>query len=134
MTAVDDHLDQARRNLAFAQRLLSGRDPDATDVQWAVIAAFYCAVHCMQAHLTSLGHDPTNHAERGALIGMPSSNVPPDVRRSYFWLKQRSESARYRLGTFETDFVRDRVLDDHALRVARFVGIPDVHRREITTD
>jgi len=41
----------------------------------------------------------------------------------YFWLKQRSESARYRLGQFEREFVRGRVLDEHARRVARFAGI-----------
>ena len=105
MTAADDHLDQARRNLAFAYHLVLEPSPDVTDVQWAVITEFYCAVHCMQAHLVDLGHDPANHAERGALIGRPMSQVPVDVRRSYFWLKQRSESARYRLGTFEQEFV-----------------------------
>lgn len=63
------------------------------------------------------------------------TQVPVDVRRSYFWLKQRSESGRYRLGTFEQEFVRGRVLDDHARRVARFVGISESHRRaEATTE
>jgi len=53
VSAADDHLDQARRNLAFAERLASAPGSDATDLQWAVIAAFYGAVHCMQAHLIS---------------------------------------------------------------------------------
>ena len=69
MSAVADHLDQARRNQAFAERLLSEFATDSTSVQWAVIAAFYVAVHCMQAHLMTLGHDPKNHAERGSRIG-----------------------------------------------------------------
>jgi hypothetical protein len=68
VSAASDHLDQARKNRELAERLLAP-PTDPTNVQWAVIAAFYFAVHCMQAHLITLGHDPTNHAQRGALIG-----------------------------------------------------------------
>lgn len=123
MSVAVGHLDQARRNRAIAERLAAGRPSDPTDVQWAVVAGFYCAVHCMQAHLLTLGHDPSNHAERGALIDRPSSGVPADVRRSYRWLKQRSEAARYRLAVFDPRFVRAVVLGTHLEHITRFMNL-----------
>jgi hypothetical protein len=77
----------------------------------------------MQAHLIGLGHDPTTHVQRGALVDFPASGVPADARRSYRWLKQRSEAARYRLATFDPRFVRTTVLDMHLANVTRFVGL-----------
>jgi HEPN domain-containing protein len=123
VSAAADHLDQARRNLALAEQLFAQAPTDPTMVQWVVVAAFYCAVHCMQAYLITLGHDPTTHVERGALIDLPASGVPADVRRSYRWLKQRSEAARYRLGVFDPRFVRASVLDTHLKHVTQFVGL-----------
>ena len=116
------HLEQTRQNRALAERLL-GQASDSTDVQWAVVAAFYCAVHCMQAYLIGLGHDPGSHAERGSLLALPSVGVPYEVRQSYRWLKYRSESARYRLGQFAPQFVRAVVLDNHLARVTGFVQL-----------
>jgi len=123
VSAAADHLDQARRNRALAEQLLVLSPSDPTTVQWTVIAPFYCAVHCMQAHFITLGHDPVTHVERGALIDVPTSRVPADVRRSYRWLKQRSEAARYRLAVFDPRFVRTTVLDTHLANVTRFVGL-----------
>jgi HEPN domain-containing protein len=117
-----NHLDQARRNRDLAERLLA-LSTDPTNVQWAVVAAFYCAVHCMQAHLIGLGYDPKSHAERKKLIDLQSSGVPEDVRQSYRWLKHRSESARYRLGQFAPQFVRVVVLDMHLERITRFAQL-----------
>ena len=123
MSTAADHYDQARRNRAFAEQLLSQHASDVTSVQWAVTAAFYVAVHCMQGHLMTLGLDPQNHAERGYLIAQPSSGVPFNVRWSYRWLKQRSESARYRLGVFAPAFVQREVFDVHLANVTTFVGL-----------
>jgi hypothetical protein len=77
----------------------------------------------MQAYLIGRGYDPTTHVERGALIDLPSSGVPHDVRRSYRWLKQRSEAARYRLAVFDPRFVRATVLDTHLANITGFVGL-----------
>jgi hypothetical protein len=71
----------------------------------------------------TLGYDPKNHAERGSLIALPSAGVPFEVRRSYRWLKQRSESARYRLGIFAPTFVRTDVLGLHLANITAFVRL-----------
>jgi hypothetical protein len=97
LSATDDHFEQARQNRALAERLLAGGLGNSTDVQWAVTAAFYCAVHCIQGYLLSRGYDPQAHVARGALAASPSLGIPIDVQDAYFWLKMRSERARYRL-------------------------------------
>ena len=122
MSTPANHSDQARRNRELAERLLA-QAADPTNVQWAVVAAFYCAVHCMQAHLIGLGYDPKSHAERKILIDLQSTGVPYDVRRSYRWLKHRSGSARYRLGQFAPQFVRTVALDTHLVSITRFVQL-----------
>lgn len=123
MSTVAGHLDQARRNQAFAEQLLSQHASDPTSLQWAVVVAFYVAVHCMQAHLMTLGHTPENHGQRGYLIAQPLSGVLADTRRSYRWLKQRSELARYRLSLFAPSFVQTEVFDVHLRNVTSFVGL-----------
>jgi hypothetical protein len=93
LSAPDDHFEQARQNRALAERLLAGGASNPTDVQWAVVAAFYCAVHCIQGHLLILGYDPRNHAARGALVASSAAGIPAAVQDAYFWLKVRSEKA-----------------------------------------
>lgn len=79
--AADGHLDQARRNLAHAEYLLRDHAADPTCVQWAVTAAFYCAVHCLQAHVLRAGADPRTHVRRAELIADPAFLVPTDVQQ-----------------------------------------------------
>jgi hypothetical protein len=123
MSAVDDHLEQARRNRSLAEELLAHPTAEETHVQWAVTAAFYCAVHCIQAHLLERNIDPISHAERAYWSGQPAAGFPTDVRNAYFWLKARSEKARYRLGIFAPGFVRRRVLDERLKRITDFVNL-----------
>jgi len=79
MATPDEHLGQARRNLALAQYLLRDHPNEATYVQWAVTVTFYCAVHCIQAHLLQHGQNPRNHAQRGTLIADRRVGIPIDV-------------------------------------------------------
>jgi hypothetical protein len=123
LSVPDDHFEQARQNRALAERLLASGAGSPTDVQWAVVAAFYCAVHCMRGHLLTLGHDPRNHAERGALVASPSAGIPLPAQSAYFWLKVRSEKARYRLGVFDPGFVRRRILDEQLRLITDFVKL-----------
>jgi uncharacterized protein (UPF0332 family) len=121
--ASQGHLDQARRNRALAEELLAHPSGDSTHVQWAVTAAFYCALHCLQAYLLDLGRDPQSHAARGREIADPANRVPMDVQLAYVALEQLSKKARYRLGVFAPSFVRRRVLDDRLRKVTDFVGL-----------
>jgi len=123
LSVADDHFEQARQNLALAERLLDGGAGHPPSVQWAVTMAFYCAVHYMQGYLLNRGYDPRNHGERGALIASPSIGIPVDVQQAYFWLKNRSERARYRLAVFAPFFVRQRVLDEKLRLITDFVGL-----------
>ena len=118
-----DHLDQARRNLAHAEYLLDQHATDPTCVQWAVTAAFYCAVHCVQAHLLGHGQDPRSHVRRGALIADPAYGIPPDVQDAYEFLYQRSQKARYRLGTFDPRYVQQVIIGRKLALITAFVSL-----------
>jgi hypothetical protein len=117
------HFDQARRNRDLAEELLAHPLAEVTHVQWAVVLAFYCALHCIQGYLLSQGRDPQSHLARGREIADPANNVPLDVQRAYVALEQLSKSARYRLGLFAQPFVRRRVLDGRLKTVTDFVGL-----------
>lgn len=123
IVSPSEHLEQARRNLAHAGFLLRDHASEPTCVQWAVTAAFYCAVHCIQAHLIRHHKDPRTHVSRADLIADPAYGVPRDVQAAYEWLKQRSEAARYRLAEFGPTWVQRRVLGERLERVTQFVGL-----------
>jgi uncharacterized protein (UPF0332 family) len=121
--ARDAHLDQARINREFVEDLLRDRPADPAAMQWAVTAAFYCALHCLQAHLLARGMSPRTHVARDRLLASPASGVPDDVYAAYEALKQRSEGARYGLRRFTADRVRREILDGYLARVTAFVGL-----------
>jgi hypothetical protein len=120
---ADRHLEQSRRNLRHAERLLDEHGDDPTAVQWSVTAAFYCAVHCLQAHLVRQGFDPRNHMKRAEAIADPATGVPLPVQFAYELLKQRSEGARYRLAEFDAEMVRRRILGHYLAMITAFVGM-----------
>ena len=123
MATPDEHLDQARDNLALAQYLLRDHANEPTYVQWAVTVTFYCAVHCIQAHLLRLGHNPRSHTQRGALIADMQSGVPIDVQTACELLYQRSRAARYELATFDPTIVSQRLVGYYLAKIAAFVGL-----------
>jgi hypothetical protein len=121
--ARDRHLEQARQNRTLAEELLRDHAGSPMYVQWVVTVAFYCAVHAMQAYLVDRGRDPKTHAMREAEIADPVNGVPADVYRAYIALKQFSEKARYRCGTFDPAWVQRSVLDGRLKVIADFVGL-----------
>jgi hypothetical protein len=80
-----------------------------------VTAAFYSAVHCIEAHLADLGLHSVDHLDRGALMRDHNVAVPADVYRAYNRLRNRSQAARYGLRFFSTGEVRS-VLDRDRVR------------------
>ncbi len=124
MTALGDrHRDQARLNRTHAEYLIADPHTDPTSLQWAVTAAFYCAVHCMQGYLVDRGQDPQNHTDRRKAIADPANAIPLHVQVAYRSLYQLSKKARYRLGVFHRGFVRGRVLDGELATITTFVGL-----------
>jgi uncharacterized protein (UPF0332 family) len=119
----DDHLDQARSNLELAEYLLREHSDNATYVQWAVTAIFYCAVHCVQSHLMRHGRSPRTHEARGRLIADPRHGVPINVQTAYELLSQRSRAARYDLATFDPTIIRQRLIGHYLARITTFVGL-----------
>ena len=84
MGAAPDHLDQARRNREMAYRLIDTWPTDRSACEWAVTLAFYCAVHCIEAHLKSeFGIDCENHTDRDAVMVSDGMEIPRDVRHAY---------------------------------------------------
>ena len=120
MSSRSAHINQARHNEALARELVNGgyryRD-------WAVIAAFYAAIHYFEARLHNQpsfthpnagmpivhtddsippnlrGGRPSPHVWREELL---RHNCTPGTRRAYQRLRFASETARYhRLDTGE---------------------------------
>ena len=90
------HLDGARQNIEFGDRLSETGDEDPIVVGWAITALFYSAVHSVRAMLlakhkvVASSHEDVRAYERQY----------PELKRtntSYRHLKQQSESARYYL-------------------------------------
>lgn len=90
-----DHERKASHNanfLRFIQRHDVGSNPTYPD--WLVTVSFYTSLHYVDAKLASLipPLHPRNHAERNNFV---ARNLPPDTARKYFYLKSKSEFARY---------------------------------------
>lgn len=85
---------QAKANRGFVEYLVRECSGDPAAMQWAVTAAFYCALHCLQAHLLGRGMNPRTHVARDRLLASPTSGVPNHVYVAYEALRQRSEGAR----------------------------------------
>lgn len=103
--------------------MLDEHGDDPTYVQWAVAATFYCAVHCIQAHLLRHGQNPQSHIARGQLIADPRYGVPGDVQSAYDLLEQRSRAARYELARFDAAIVRRRLIGHYLAKITAFVGL-----------
>lgn len=123
MASVEDHFQQARGNRVHAEHLLVTYPRDPIALQWAVTAAFYCAVHSMNAHLARRSVHIRNHYQRDAALANPANGVPPDIYRAYRTLKVRSEGARYWMQRFQASRVRSEILDTHLARVTAFVSL-----------
>lgn len=94
MPSRDEHLWQARHNDALIAHLQ--QEPDNPYQDWCVTAAFYSAVHLVEAYLATRQRHSADHAERDFVIRYESSLSP--IRNSYRRLKNASIVARYGTG------------------------------------
>lgn len=91
------HLTRARRNRDVADALIGPNAPlviDPPPHEWAVVAAFYAAVHYVNGYLwEKLRHDPANHENRRRMVSQVRDLRP--ASDAYGRLQDRAFLARY---------------------------------------
>jgi hypothetical protein len=92
-------------------------------MQWAVVAAFYCAVHCMEAHFALRQIHFTSHYARQAEMSLSRSGVPTNVYDAYIELRQRCDVVRYYGGSVNSRTVQEKVLGKYLPAVTSFVTL-----------
>jgi hypothetical protein len=116
---TEEHLATAERNRRFAEGALA--DPDSLPAlrEWGAVAAFYGAVHYVNALLFErFAYEPRNQAERTAAINRVSELRA--LRRHY----QRLNDAGYRA----------RYVPMYAVSDERLRQLVEVHLRRIGDD
>lgn len=125
MADRQQHLDQVAANRAHANWLVQIAPDDPTAMQWAVVAAFYSALHCVEAHLADRELSTQGHVERRARMADPRAGIPPDVYAYYAQLEDWSRQARYQSRAFRSGLVQHTILARHLRRLTQFVGLSD---------
>jgi len=118
-----DHLKRARDNRAFAARLVSTDNPDPTDVQWAVTAAFYSALHLVEATFALHGIHCEHHRDRPMIMNQVGISI--DVQKAYRSLQGFSEEARYGLTDFSVSFFKMTVIIRYLEQIERALLRPE---------
>ena len=92
-----DHLATAERNRQLANALLGAEAAELVRPpphEWAVVVAFYAAVHYVNAYLSERQHyQPHTHEERTAAVARAAALRPATA--SYLRLLQLGFDARY---------------------------------------
>ncbi|HZQ98146.1 MAG TPA: hypothetical protein VFC93_04930 [Chloroflexota bacterium] len=118
MPARSEHLEQARRNRAFAERILREWGDDETAIQWAVTAVFCAAVHYVDAYLAEFNQHPKSHEQRTYLL----QTAPDDFYVAYRSLYDASRQARYDARRFRPDQVEALLIGVHLRVIASTLG------------
>jgi uncharacterized protein (UPF0332 family) len=118
----DAHLEQARANRRIAEELLQRaiETGDNAYVQWTVTTAFYCSVHCIEAHLDTLGLHSQHHGDRDTKM---SQNCPNEVYTAHNALRDFSQEARYLIAAFSANWAQNVVMEKYLGRITRFVHL-----------
>jgi hypothetical protein len=87
MPGIQSHIQQWKHNRAFLLTIA----PEYPD--WLVTAAFYVALHAVDALLASDKISPTTHAFRNSVL--LKTNRYTEIRRGYMPLYNLSQTVRY---------------------------------------
>ena len=110
MPTEEMHRAAARRNEDLAARLADNA-PD-----WAVVLAFYAALHWVDAYLARQERHPRTQSERVRWIQQEDALLP--IYDPYRTLRDRADAARYHLTPFSSGEARALLTDElHAVRV-----------------
>ncbi len=100
------HLRQAQHN----RDLITTLDPSSTRfLDWIVTAAFYVALHRIEAWFAGKGFHFETHTQRDDWLGK-TRELRRVVWPRYKELEFQSRQARYQCVTFDRDFVQNRLL------------------------
>lgn len=91
------HLQTAERNRGVAESLVASSDGSSVSAEWSAVAAFYSAVHLVNAYLWErLGIEPHDHLERTRFVAVAADLR--ECRASYQRLRSLAFQARYEPG------------------------------------
>ena len=96
MASFDEHIAQAKNNLAF---LSSVNQQVKNYLDWQVTACFYTAVHLVNAHLSTHGLQYRKHHDvnfgLNPDVQLSVSKLPQDEYDAYIALQRLSRRSRY---------------------------------------
>ena len=88
------HLAKARANRTYATEILNDDDASQAALNWAGVAAFYAAMHYINAYLWETARlEPANHLDRETVIGNWPTLAP--LSRAFRTLFTYSIDIRY---------------------------------------
>jgi hypothetical protein len=93
MPSEDAHVSAALANAGLARKLL-----DESYTSWAVVLAFYAALHWVEAYLARIPAHSTSHKTQDTALATFQDLMP--IRSEYEALHTKADRARYNLGTF----------------------------------
>lgn len=135
MAQFDDHIQQARKNLAFLSSI-NQTVPDCLD--WQVTVAFYSALHLVNAHLARHGMSYRKHVDvKDALNPEKSLSVtklPEDIYVSYITLQSLSRRARYLVEEKDSNLRSNQafyIYDKHLSKAIKHLNKLIVHFSEL---
>jgi uncharacterized protein (UPF0332 family) len=98
------YLQQAAHN----EKFFFSFDIEKTEFRdWAVVGAFYSAVHLINAYLLTQGYEPKDHHTRDNAIKMYS--VTKKIAWEYSELKNHAFNARYKAYRFSAKEIKEEV-------------------------
>ena len=122
MPARDEHLRLARANRDHSQRLLAAFTDDPVARQWSVVAAFYSALHGVEAYFATFDRHNATHVQRRNAMVDPQRGIPGKVYFAYVRLEEWSLGARYNGLAIDNRIVAE-ALDRFLPAIAAFVGM-----------
>ncbi|MGH9621858.1 MAG: hypothetical protein ACRD45_19395 [Bryobacteraceae bacterium] len=90
MPSKAEHIAKAKGNEAFASEIQLTKQPN---IDWALVAIFYAAVHYVEAYFSLSGTHLRSHTTRDSYIGRDLDLKP--IFREYSNLKYYAYNARY---------------------------------------
>ena len=101
---TQQYLEKANHNGQFARelQLSSIQSPE-----WAIVGAFYSAVHYVNAYLVQTNYqiEPDNHKQRNWYVATVSQLKP--INRAYQRLSDKAWEARYTMSSFQQEFAQE---------------------------